>query len=178
MPAEMMHAGAGRGGFAVFLLSKLDANGDGKLSKEELQKVGDLFDELDRDHDGFLELAELAGPAGGAGRPSAGARPEVGTAKITPSESKDTAATAASATKPAAAGGAGPAVAARRKNGRPGGLPAPGSLKRFDTNGDGKISRDEVQGKLKDNFDKIDTNGDGFLEPDEVRKALAAIGSK
>jgi len=177
--AEMLPAGAGRGGFAALLLRKLDANGDGKLSKDELQKVGDIFDELDRDRDGLLDLAELSGPPGQPGRPAAGAPPEGGTAKVTPGDSKDS--SAGGAAKPASTGarpvGAGPA-AARRKNGRPGGQPAQSPLKRFDTNGDGKISRDEAQGKLKENFDRIDANGDGFLEPEELRKALAAIGSK
>jgi Ca2+-binding EF-hand superfamily protein len=177
---EMMAAGTGRGGFAALLMSKLDANGDGKLSKEELQKVGDLFDELDRDHDGFIEPAELAGPNGGAGRPSAGGRAETGAAKVTPGEGKDKSAAAdGGASKPASADGAGSAAAARRKNGRPGaGQPGQGQMKRLDTNGDGKISRDEAQGRLKENFDKIDANGDGFLEPEEIRKVLAAIGPK
>jgi len=173
MTPEMMQAGAGRDGFGALLLRKLDANGDGKLSKDELQKVGDIFDELDRDHDGFLEMAELAGPPGEPGRPTGGARPEGGAAKVTPGETKDASATAASGeSKPASAGGAGAAAAARRKNGRPAGGPG---LKRFDTNGDGKVSRDEAQGKLKENFDKIDANGDGFLEPEEMQKALAKL---
>jgi Ca2+-binding EF-hand superfamily protein len=171
--AGEMTPGAGRE-FAALLMSKLDVNGDGKLSKEELQKVGDLFDEIDRDHDGFIEMAELSGPAGALGRPPAGGRPEAGAAKVTSGESKDTPAAAASGTsKPDAAG---PAAAARRKNGRPGGQVRQGQFKRLDTNGDGKISRDEAQGRIKENFDKFDANGDGFLEPEEIQKALAAIG--
>jgi len=42
---------------------RADANGDGKLSKEEaarLPAIAARFDELDRDKDGFLSLAEFA----------------------------------------------------------------------------------------------------------------------
>jgi Ca2+-binding EF-hand superfamily protein len=180
-PPGMPNVGQGLGDmiFRTFLMNRLDTNGDGKLSKEELQKIGDLFDELDTNHDGFIESDELHGPPVELGNPRAGKRPEKGTAKVTPGDSKNTPATAASGTsKPDSGGGARAAAAARRKNGRPGGQPAQGPLKRFDTNGDGKISHDEAQGKLKENFDKIDTNGDGFLEPEELRKALAAAESK
>lgn len=43
-------------------------------------------------------------------------------------------------------------------------------LKTMDTNGDGKISRDEWRGK-PEKFQELDTNGDGFLTPDELRAA-------
>jgi Ca2+-binding EF-hand superfamily protein len=42
---------------------------------------------------------------------------------------------------------------------------------RLDKNKDGKISRDEAQGRIKEDFDKIDTNKDGFIEIDELLKA-------
>ena len=40
-----------------------DTNGDGKLSRDEAQRFPEIearFDELDRDHDRFLSLAEFA----------------------------------------------------------------------------------------------------------------------
>ena len=43
-------------------LRKLDTNGDGKLSKAELSKIADMFDELDLNKDGFLDMLELMGP--------------------------------------------------------------------------------------------------------------------
>jgi Ca2+-binding EF-hand superfamily protein len=43
----------------------------------------------------------------------------------------------------------------------------------MDTNKDGKISKEEALGGLKDNFDRIDTNKDGFLDKNELRRAAA-----
>ena len=43
--------------------ARADTNGDGKLSREEAQRFPEIaarFDELDRDHDGFLSLAEFS----------------------------------------------------------------------------------------------------------------------
>jgi Ca2+-binding EF-hand superfamily protein len=39
---------------------------------------------------------------------------------------------------------------------------------RIDTNKDGKISRSEAQGQLAQNFDRFDTNKDGFLDRAEL----------
>ncbi len=46
-------------------------------------------------------------------------------------------------------------------------------LERFDTNKDGKISKDEAKGKLAENFDRFDTNKDGYLDKDELRRVAA-----
>ena len=43
--------------------ARADTNGDGKLSREEAQRFPEIaarFDELDRDRDNFLSLAEFA----------------------------------------------------------------------------------------------------------------------
>ena len=42
--------------------ARADTNGDGKLSREEAQRLPEIaarFDELDRDHDNFLSFAEF-----------------------------------------------------------------------------------------------------------------------
>ncbi len=44
-------------------------------------------------------------------------------------------------------------------------------LKEMDANEDGKLSKDEVKGPLKDEFTKIDTDEDGFISEEELKKA-------
>ena len=41
----------------------------------------------------------------------------------------------------------------------------------LDTNDDGKISKDEARGLIKQDFDKIDTNKDGLISFDELMAA-------
>jgi Ca2+-binding EF-hand superfamily protein len=44
-------------------------------------------------------------------------------------------------------------------------------IKELDANKDGKLSKDEIKGPIKDDFTKIDTNKDGFLSLQELKKA-------
>ncbi|PQJ32466.1 hypothetical protein BST92_11245 [Nonlabens arenilitoris] len=44
-------------------------------------------------------------------------------------------------------------------------------IQQMDTNEDGKLSKDEVQGPLKNDFDKLDTDSDGFLSLEELKNA-------
>lgn len=39
----------------------------------------------------------------------------------------------------------------------------------MDANKDGKLSKDEVNGPLKENFSKIDTNSDGYISKEELK---------
>ena len=41
----------------------------------------------------------------------------------------------------------------------------------MDANNDGKLSKKEVKGPIKDDFAKIDLNKDGFLTKEELEKA-------
>ena len=45
----------------------------------------------------------------------------------------------------------------------------------MDKDADGKISRDEAQGRMKDEFDKIDSNKNGFIDREELRQMLARL---
>lgn len=63
--------GEGPGGGGLF--RKIDANGDGRLSKDELSKASEHFDELDLNKDGQLDPREIFGQGpGGPRRPEAG----------------------------------------------------------------------------------------------------------
>lgn len=44
-------------------------------------------------------------------------------------------------------------------------------LKDMDTNEDGKLSKKEIKGPLKENFDEVDTDEDGFITEEEFKKA-------
>lgn len=44
-------------------------------------------------------------------------------------------------------------------------------IKKMDANEDGKLSKDELKGPLKDNFAKVDANEDGFITEKEFEKA-------
>ena len=44
-------------------------------------------------------------------------------------------------------------------------------LKEMDANEDGKLSKDEVKGPLKDDFATIDTDEDGFISKEELENA-------
>ncbi|MDP4582832.1 MAG: alpha/beta hydrolase fold domain-containing protein, partial [Verrucomicrobiales bacterium] len=50
--------------------------------------------------------------------------------------------------------------------------PGPSRIERWDRNGDGKLSREEVPEPLRKNFDRVDKDGDGFVSKEED----AAIG--
>ena len=44
-------------------------------------------------------------------------------------------------------------------------------LKQMDKDEDGQLSKEEVKGPLKDDFDKIDADEDGFLSKEEIENA-------
>lgn len=56
----------------------------------------------------------------------------------------------------------------QRGGGRNGPAGEPSGWMRWDTNGDGKLSTEEVPQQMERRFPRLDTNGDGQLDPDEL----------
>lgn len=56
----------------------------------------------------------------------------------------------------------------RRRGGLRGSTGGPDGPMQRDSDGDGKLSMDEVPPQMERRFDQLDTNGDGFLERDEL----------
>ena len=49
-------------------------------------------------------------------------------------------------------------------------------VKQSDTDGDGKLSRDEVSGPMKTYFDQVDADKDGFITSSELTAGMRAMG--
>jgi Ca2+-binding EF-hand superfamily protein len=130
-------------------LRVLDANQDGRLSKDELAKIADKFNELDQNSDGQLDPRELMGPppdGAGFGRPEPQRPPESGRPQTRPD-----------------------AAAPARDN---------PFFARMDRNGDGKISKDEAPERMRDNFGRLDKDSDGFLTAEELRASFEREGRR
>jgi len=138
--------------FLPTIMRLLDANGDGRISKDELAKAAEKFGELDENGDGYLDPRELMGPppgfagAPGQSRPNPEGRPN------TPPGRPNTPA------------------------GRPNANNSTQFFSRLDRNGDGKISKDEAPERMRENFARLDKDGDGFLSAEELRAASEQFG--
>ncbi len=51
-----------------------------------------------------------------------------------------------------------------------GGRPRGGNLMQFDTDKDGKVSREEAPEPMRERFDMMDTDGDGFIDSSDLEK--------
>ncbi len=65
-----------------------------------------------------------------------------------------------------------PGAAAGQRSGGPGqggarGNPA-AQLRNMDSNGDGKITREEMPAQMQQRFDRMDQNGDGVIDEEEI----------
>ena len=162
--AENQARGSGPGELQAPLFRKLDTNGDGKLSKEELQRAAEFFNEFDVNKDGFLEPRELFTPPGDGA--------ESGSKKASLEK------IAGPAISDADRSPADPARPSKDRRGRAPSGDGQGAMRLLDTDGDGRIARSEARGRLKEKFDTLDSNGDGYLEVAELRVALQRLGMK
>lgn len=147
----------GPGGRGPRFFQLIDHDRDGRLSKDELTKLGEHFAELDANQDGHLDPFEVMGPppgglfGGGPDMPRGPGMPEEGDR---PRPSRD---------------GERPRVSPSAPGQPEGERPNP-IFARMDANGDGKISQDEAPERLKAAFGRMDRDGDGFVTQDELRE--------
>jgi len=161
-------------------LMDMDADGDGKVSREEFRGPPDAFDRLDTNGDGSLDRTECEqarrGPGGFGGRGAPGGGPgnrllerlrqldKDGDGKVSAEEyqgripferlDRNGDGFLDEQDAPQDRGG-------RGQGGRGRGL-SPQALQRFDRDGDGKVTREEFPGG-DERFDALDVNGDGVL---------------
>lgn len=168
-------------------LRELDADGDRKLSSDELGD-DDLFKKLDKDEDGFLTVREMLGDVEAVVKAADDRAAEVVKEEFgildrnddgvldkdelgekwahlldngdADKDGKLTLEEFKATRRPA------PEEGARGQRGN--------IIERLDKDGDGKISKEEAPARLKERFDDIDENGDGFIDQEELEKALRA----
>ena len=144
----------GMGGMGGFNPMQFDRNKDGKLSRQEVpQQMSRMFDRMDRNKDGFVTQDELRPQMGGGGNSKG--RPQAG--GIDPSTGLPI---GTGGNRPQG-GGMGPGM------GSPGGVPV--RIAQYDSNKDGKLSKQEVPEQLGRIFDFIDRNKDGYVTQDELQ---------
>lgn len=125
LPAHAQREGDEPEGAAA-LLAVLDRDGDGELSRGEIDMAIVVLRRLDENGDGKVATDEMVAPPVRRGGPPAQAR------------------------------GSG--------DRRGGGLPPWDQL---DSDGDGKISKEEAPGPMKERFDRLDQDKDGFIDKKE-----------
>ncbi len=138
------------------VIRRADKNGDGKLTKEELpEMMRGRFDEMDTNHDGAIDRAELAGSVARMRRT---VRDAAGAAGAGPLRRPGSA-------EPDGGGRANAAIAANRPR-------VAAFLRRHDKDADGQVSAAEFPRDKAALFKKLDANGDGYLTPDEIARGI------
>ncbi|WP_284124124.1 EF-hand domain-containing protein [Parerythrobacter aestuarii] len=137
------------------MFAKMDANGDGVLSEADREaKMAERFAQMDTDGDGVLSRTEFAA-AHEAMRDKRAERREARAERR--------------ANNP---GG----ERMGRHGGRHHGQGGPGGMIRAaDANGDGQVTKAELQTAALARFDKADTDGDGTVTREERRAAMQAF---
>ncbi len=154
------------GGF----IKKFDKDGDGKVSQAEFPGSADHFKELDANGDGFIDGTEtLKGPPphGMMGGGFIKKFDKDGDGKVSQAEFPGS----ADHFKELDANGDGFIDDTETPKGPPHhGMMGGGFIKKFDKDGDGKVSQAEFPGPA-DHFTQLDANGDGYIDDTEAPKA-------
>lgn len=142
--------------------ARLDANGDGEISGDELPGRGRLLASTDTNKDGKISKAEYSAQAA-----ARFAKMDTnGDGKITPDEMKAMGQRMREGRGRGPGGGA-PMGAGPMRGGHMG-HHGGGMLARLDTDHDGKISHAEAMAPAEARFAKMDTNHDGFIDKAEM----------
>ena len=179
--AEERPRGDRRGGggrdWAKKQFSRMDADGDGKLTREELGERARMIDRADKDEDGAVSLDEFRQfmaerrREAGAGRGGEERRGRGGDER----RGRGGDERRGRATDERRGRGAREKRDARRPRGGDRG-PSP-LLAALDADKDGRLSKDELAQAVK-LMDKFDANQDGFLDGVELRQAMGGRGGR
>jgi Ca2+-binding EF-hand superfamily protein len=161
--------GAAGVGFGAAAFRRQDADGDGRIARAEWKLRPQLFDQLDENKDGFLEMDELRprGPRWGGGRDGGGEGDALFARLDKNRDGRVTKDEVADERKFAEmdADGDGSltraevrAALAKRKR-----EAAYGFVEKYDVDGDGKVTRDEFTGPAAA-FEEADRNHDGVVD--------------
>ena len=214
--------------YAAGFIKRLDKNGDGKVSSEELPetyraRLGGKFEKFDKDRDGALNQQEVAAmlttanssrrPSGTPSRDSDRPRPSSRDAaqpsqdalfsildrdrdgKLSRRELEAAGSILARLDRDKDGSLSKREIAAVASDRAPSSRPSRPSrerssrerdsrdgissyVKRLDKNNDGKITREEASGPIKERFDRLDEDGDGILKVEDVEKAFKRSRSR
>jgi len=134
------------------LLEILDANQDGRLSRDEIAAAATALKKLDKDHDGKLSADEIGWPPrrfGGRGFPGGPGFPG----------------------SPGFPGGPGGFGFPGGPGGESSGLSLAQRILARDADGDGKVTAAELPPSMQFLLRRADANQDGALEADEAERA-------